>query len=491
MSLMGVDVGTTGVKAVVFSLDGSVLSSAYREYPLYSPAEGQMELDSAQVWEGTREVIAEAAGASGERVGGIGVTSQGEAFTPVTREGEILDRSMVSFDARAVAEAEELAQRIDPMKALRITGHPINHMYSLPKIMWWKKHRGDLYEKAWKLLFFEDFIIYKLCGKTQVDYSLAARSLAFDIQEKKLSPVMLDAAGVDGEKLSDPVASGTPCDTVASGLAKELGLGGNVAVATGGHDQPSGALGAGVTAPGLAIDATGTVECLCAAFASPQANRNMLKNHAVCYPHLAPGLYVTLGWNFTGGALLKWYRDTFAGGDSEGAYERIMAEAPEAPTRLLVLPHFTTTGTPYLDPNPTSAILGATLSTTRGEFVKALLEGITYEIRLNMELWLKSGIHVEELRAIGGGARSEVWLQLKADIFNRPVIAAEVTEAAALGAAISAGVATSKYRTFHDATRQTFRAGETFTPDPGRARIYDENFERYRNLYKTVKRLMS
>ena len=305
---------------------------------------------------------------------------------------------------------------------------------------------------------------------------------------------MLDAAGIDGGKFPEPAPSGTPCETIPRELAKELGLGKNVVVCTGGHDQPAGALGAGVTAPGLAVDATGTVECLCAAFPEPHATRNMLKNHTVCYPHLAPGLYVTLGWNFTGGSLLKWYRDNFArdekaaGGD---VYGRIMASMPEEPTGLLVLPHFTTTGTPYMDPEPTSAILGATLSTTRGEFARALLEGITYEIRLNMDLWLKSGIKVDELRAIGGGAQSEKWLQLKADIFGRPVVAAEVTEAVALGAAISAGVATNAYKSFQEAARQTFRPGRTYHPDPQNARVYDETFERYRELYATIKRLMS
>ena len=295
MSLMGVDVGTTGVKAVVFSTEGDVLASAYREYPLLQPGPGMAELDSGEVWRATQEVIAEAAAATADqdRVRAIGLASQGEAVTPVTREGEILDHAPVSFDSRATGEARELAERVDPMKALRITGHPIDPMYTLPKLMWLKKHRPEVYDRAWRFFCFEDFIIYKLCGRPHIDYSLAARTLALDIQAKEYSSVMLDAAGIDGGKFPEPAASGTPCETVPTELAKELGLGKNVAVCTGGHDQPAGALGTGITAPGLAVDATGTVECLCAAFEEPHATRSMLKNHTVCYPHLAPGLRPT------------------------------------------------------------------------------------------------------------------------------------------------------------------------------------------------------
>ena len=202
MSLMGVDVGTTGVKAVVFSLEGKVLSSAYREYPLYHPAPGQAELDSREVWDATGEAIAEAVHGSSDHVRAIGVSSQGEAVTPVTREGEILDRAAVSFDSRATREAEVLAERVGPMRALRITGHPVNRMYTLPKVMWWKAHKRELYDRTWKLLCFEDFIMYKLCGRPLIDYSLAARTLALDIQAKRYSPIMLKAAEADGDKFS-------------------------------------------------------------------------------------------------------------------------------------------------------------------------------------------------------------------------------------------------------------------------------------------------
>lgn len=246
----------------------------------------------------------------------------------------------------------------------------------------------------------------------------------------------------------------------------------------------------------MAIDATGTVECLTPAFAEPNLGEEMFRHGFACYPHTAEPLYCTIAFNFTGGSLLRWFRDTLGEAERSRArregrdvYEVLLEEMPEEPTDLLVLPYFASTGTPYLDPEPLSAVVGLRLGTTRGEIIRALLEGLTFEIKLNIELLAQAGIHLRELRAVGGGARSPRWLQIKADIFNLPVISLQTSEAACLGVALLAGVAAGAYGSLSEAVAATVRPVRTYEPDPRRARFYEEQFHRYRRLYPLTRKL--
>jgi len=242
------------------------------------------------------------------------------------------------------------------------------------------------------------------------------------------------------------------------------------------------------------MDATGTVECITPSFGRPVLNKTMLRNNFCCYHHVAPGLYVTLAFNFTGGSILKWVRDNFAEEEKREAkkkgvdvYDILIGRMPDGPTDLFVVPHFTSTGTPYMDPDPTGAIVGLDLTTTKEQIVKAVLEGITYEMKLNLTLLRKAGIDVNEIRAIGGGAKSEKWLQLKADMFNTKVVRLSVTEAACLGVALSAGVAIGEFRSLPDAVRGIVKPEKVFHPRPKVAKVYDEKAETYDKLYPALK----
>lgn len=495
MSLLGLDVGTTGSKAVVFDEQGRLLSSAYREYPLRHPRPEYNELDPEEVWAAAKEALGEAArGAGRDRVTALSISAQGEAFTPVSRDGRVLGPAIVTFDPRGEEGARELREKLGFERIMGITGHAASGIHTLPKIMWWKRHRPEVYEKTWKFLCFEDFVIWRLGCEPTIDHSLAARMMCFDVVKRRWSAEMLEAAGVSPDLLPAVAPSGTVVGEVASALAEELSLAPGCKVVTGGHDQPCCALGAGITGASVAADTTGTVECITPVFSEPVLTEAMARNNFACYPHVAPGMYVTLAFNFTGGSLLRWYRDNFAHPEVERArregkdpYDLIIAGFPEGPTGLLVLPHFAMTGTPYMDPAPHSAVLGMTLSTTRCEFAKALLEGVTYEMRLNLERLAQAGVEVRELRAIGGAAKSPVWLQLKADIFGIPVTALDVSEAGSLGTAMLAGWATGVYADLEEAVEVCVRTGKTFEPDAGRAAAYSEIFGRYRRLYEAVK----
>ena len=242
------------------------------------------------------------------------------------------------------------------------------------------------------------------------------------------------------------------------------------------------------------MDATGTVECFAVAMDEPVVNEMMLTNNLACYPHAAPGLYVSLAFNFTGGSLLRWVRDNFARAETEEAerrgvdvYEVLTEQMADEPTDLFFQPHFTMSGAPYMDPNPVGGVLGLTLSTTRGQFLRAVLEGISYEMKLNLSILCEAGVEVKEFRAIGGGAKSDFWLQLKADMYNRPVVRLRVPEAASLGMAIAAGVAVGVYDSVGQAAGALVVPEETFEPEPGKAAFYDEMLSRYRSIYPALK----
>ena len=495
MSLMGLDIGTTGTKAIVFGLDGKTLSSAYREYNLHSPHPGWMELNPKDVWSKVKAAVKEAVGkAKRDPVKAISISCLGEAVTPIGRNGKFLGPTIIGFETRNAEQAQAWMAKQDPMQVFKITGHSPSHVYTIMKLMWAKKEQPKVYKAAAKYLCWEDLAIHMMGLPATIDYSLAARTMAFDVKKCAWSEKMGKLTGIDLDLFAQVAPSGTVVGEIGAKASKETGLPKGCKVVTGGHDQPSGAAGAGIIKGGIAMDATGTVECITPSFGRPVLNKTMLRNNFCCYHHVAPGLYVTLAFNFTGGSILKWVRDNFAEEEKREAkkkgvdvYDILIGRMPDGPTDLFVVPHFTSTGTPYMDPDPTGAIVGLDLTTTKEQIVKAVLEGITYEMKLNLTLLRKAGIDVNEIRAIGGGAKSEKWLQLKADMFNTKVVRLSVTEAACLGVALSAGVAIGEFRSFPDAVRGIVKPEKVFHPRPKVAKVYDEKAETYDKLYPALK----
>jgi xylulokinase len=490
MSLLGIDVGTTGVKAVAFDREGRPLASAYREYPLDFPRPGWIELDSNRVMSHARDVVREVAGKTGsDPIRALAVAAQGEAATPVG-EGEMyLDRAIVSFDDRTSALPAWWEKRISRRRISGISGMPLHGMHTASKILWIRKNRPAVFRKARQFLCYEDLLFQELGLPPTIDPSLAARTMLYDVGKGAWSRELLGAAGIGEERLARVAPSGSVVGEVGEKAAREFGLPKGVVAVTGGHDQPCGALGAGVVDPRTAMYAVGTVECITSAFARRLVHPALLRNNIACYPHVVSGLWVALAFNFTGGSLLRWYRDTFAGDQRsrEDAYDRIVAECPGEPSSLFVLPHFTATGTPHLDTASRGVIAGLRLSTSRGEIVRALLEGVTFEMALNVEVLRRCGARIDSFRATGGGARSAFWMQLKADLLGRPVHAMRVTEAVCLGAAILAGTATGVFRDAREAARSFSRVERTFRPEARRARIYRGRLELYRGLYPALR----
>lgn len=497
MSYLGIDVGTTGCKAGLFREDGRLLKLAYREYPLLSPEKGWAELDSARVMQSGLEVIREAAGSCpGDAVRAIGISCQGEAFTPVSRDGRYLGNGMVSSDARAAGMVAAWSRQFGARRLYEITGHTPHPMFTLFKLLWLREHRPEVWASAARFYCFEELLQARLGLEPAISWPLAGRTMLFNVRTHAWEPEVLRAIGLEPERLAPPVPSGTVVGEVAPRVAAELGLPKGVKVVAGGHDQPCGALGAGVVEPGLAMYATGTVECICPAFDRPIFTDNLFENNLCTYDHTVPGMYTTVAFSLTGGNLLRWFRDQWARVEQEearrtgvDAYELLLRGMATAPTELLVLPYFTPSGTPYFDARVPGAVLGLRLDTTRGQVLRGLLEGVALEMRLNVEILQRAGLQVREFRAIGGGARSETLTQLKADVLDRPITTLAVTEAGCLGVALLACAAHTKTAP-RDLVGAWVAPQRAVEPDPARAAVYHERFADYQRVYPWMREFL-
>lgn len=497
MSYLGLDIGTSGCKAVVFNAEGEELSQAHREYATLMPEDGWAELDSKAVMAACREVLAEAAMPWLDRdpVEGLGVSSQGEAFTAVDTDGEALNNAMVSFDTRAAELSVTWSEAFGRERLYDLTGHTAHPMFTIFKLLWIKENQPDVWRKAAAFYCFEDLLHHELGVAPAISYPLAGRTMMFNVRRHAWDEAILHAIELAPEKLARPMPSGRIVGTIPDDTCAELGLASGAIVATGGHDQPCGALGAGVLQSGDAVYGMGTTECITPAFEEPVFSQELCASNLCTYDHAVDGMYTTVAFSLTGGNLLRWYRDQWGQLAAEEAkqsgrdvYAMLLESLPTEPTDLLVLPHFTPTGTPAFDTNPLSAIFGAKLSTTRQEVLKALLEGVTMEMKLNVQIMEDAGIAIDLFTATGGGARSSVMVQLKADVLNRPIRTVEVTEAGCLGVAMLARHALTN-KPLGDIADRWVRPVELVEPDPVRAARYAEMFAAYRRLYPALQEL--
>jgi xylulokinase len=316
-------------------------------------------------------------------------------------------------------------------------------------------------------------------------WPLAGRTMLFDVRNHVWSPEILGVLELDSSKLARPLQSGSVAGVIPGRVASELGLPHGVKVVTGGHDQTIGALGAGVVEPGSAMYAAGSVECLCPVISQLTLSEELCRNNLCCYDYSVPGAYSSVAYSLTGSNLLQYFKENFA---REVNYDLLADELPDEPSKLLALPYFTPSGTPYFDQSTAGAVLGWRLSTSRGELLKALMEGIALEMKLNLELLENSGIHISRLIATGGGSRLRQLVQLKADVLNRPIETIEVGEAGCLGAARLAQSADTGVPVVELVRRERNPESE-IAPSPERAECYRKKFAQYQTFYAGIKEL--
>ncbi len=492
---LGIDIGTSGCKAVIFDDAGHQVSDSYRGYDLISEHPGWAELDTGEVIEKCFDVIRESASnIDSKAIRGLGISSQGEAFTIIDEKGKALCNALVSSDIRANELIKPWTERFGEERLYTITGHTPHPMFSLFKLLWIRENYKEIWGKAHRILCFEDLLQYRLGIKSpSMGWPLAGRTMLFDVVNHKWDSAILDAAGLKKGQLSVPLQSGSLAGYIDPRIAAGLNLSASTFIVTGGHDQPCSALGAGAIEPGMAVFASGTVECITPAFERAVFTPELRKNNLCTYDHTAPGMYATVAFSLTGGNILKWFRDQFGDAEVERArmenrdpFELLIDAMPEKHSDLLVLPYFTPSGTPYFDVSVKGAITGMDLTTTREDILKALLEGVALEIRLNLEILRESGYEVKELRMIGGGARSRKHVQLKSDVIGMPVTIPDVTEAGCLGVAMLAKA--------HDTGEAVGRIAAgwvkpVYRAEPGQKDYYDRKFRTYKKLYPVLKSL--
>ncbi len=494
MHLIGLDIGTSGCRAILFAEDGTPLAGASREYNVDIPQPMWAEQDAEAVWRYAIDALREAIATSHvDRVAAIGLSVQGEAVIPVDEQGNALRPAILGMDTRTGEQNRWLADTFGAEYLFERTGMPIHTINTLPKLLWLKQYEPTIWSRAHRFLLYEDFFIHKMCGRAVISRCLASRTQLYDLLDDRWSPHILKTIGLEEQRLATVQSSGVAVGEMHRALAAQLGLIQPPLIVTGGHDQACGALGAGLTQPGLAMVSTGTAEVVEIAMQVPQLNETLRQGNISVYAHVVPGLYLAMVLNHSGGLVLRWYRDTFCEADVQraqtsgrSAYDLILADASPEPSRLLFLPHLSGSGTPWLDIASKGAVLGLTFGTTRRDVAKAILEGLTFELRINMDLLRQGGVLINELRAIGGGARSPLWLQLKADILGVPVVVPAVTEAACLGAALLAGIGAGVYSDAGQAVAQVLHFMHTYQPHSERAARYEQLYELYRAVYPAV-----
>jgi xylulokinase len=492
MSLMGVDIGSSRCKAVVFAADGNVLAEAAEDYAPQFPAPSHVEMDPDGLWRAVAASIKSAADGSDDPVQAIGLSSHGESFVPVDDSGNPLAPAIMNADNRAAEEAEWWKEQLGREHIFQTTGMIVHPMYPMPKLRWLRIHEPELFERAARFVSVSDYVLLKLGLQPQIAYPLACRFMAFDVRQLRWDDEILAAAELSAERLPPPVPAGTAAGRLSRTAAADLGLQPDVLVVVGGHDQPNGALGMGAIAPGMVTDSLGTWECLVAVADEPTLGETAMAGSLNSYCHVVPDEYITIAY-FPAGIMVKWFCDTFCGEDAAaaaaqgaGLHEYLEAAAPEGPTGLCITPHLIGTANPHFDPRAPGVVFGLTQTTSRHQLYKGILEGLACELAIISDLLAAAVGPFDLLRCTGGGARSRLGLQLRATIAGRSMQTLTCPEAVCLGVALLAGTTAGVYASLGEAVAQAVRVAETIPPDSSAAATYARQLEQYRCLYPAL-----
>ena len=501
MLFIGLDIGTTGCKSAVYDESGKSLGKSYQEFNVLHPQHGWSEQDPEVVWNSVLTVLlksvneAKSAGAKAEEFAALCTSVLGEEIMPVDRDFNPLRTSILGMDYRANLETEYLCDILGKRWIYDTTGFPPHPMGSLPTIMWMRKHQPELSEKTYKYVTFTEFIMKRL-GAEQgaIDYPQAGRTMMFDIENKEWSKELIKEAGLEMDMLCPVFESGEIVGHLSAKMAKVLGLTEKVDLVAGGQDQTCSALGAGLIDSSIAMDSHGTIEGLGVVTDKKYTGDKAFDAAISCYIYTIRDKFFLMSASQVGGLLLKWFKNNFSQAEIEEAanrginvYDEMSEHAPNGPVNEMVLPHFIGSGPPWNDLDSRGAMVGLSIDTTRHDLVKAIMDSLTYEFRINMEYYEKLGFDFKEVRVVGGVSKSPFWMQIKADILNRDVVNVVEKDSACLGAAMIAMKAKGVYKTVEDAVRVCVKVDQVYHPNEEIIAMYDKKYQKYTKLYESLR----
>jgi xylulokinase len=479
-ALVGLDVGTTGVKALALSPDGRVLATATHAYPLSTPRPGWAEQDPDDWRRAADAALSEVT--RGRKVAGIGFSGQMHGLVVLDDAGRVIRPAILWNDQRTAAECAEIEERIGLDRLIELTGNRALPGFTAPKLLWLRRHEPEAYDRIARVMLPKDYVRCGLTGEWAIDASDASGTLLLDVARRDWSTEVLDALELPREwlppVLESPAVAGTvrddPSDTVSQGIPVAVGAG----------DQPAAAVGVGAIRPGTLSVVLGTSGVVLAPLPA-YAHDAEARVHAFC--HARPETWQAMGVMLSAAGSLQWLHDTIA---KDAPFDVLVAEAEAwAPGAegLLFLPYLAGERTPHADPDARGAFVGLELRHDRGALVRAVLEGVAFGLADSLDLLRALGVEAATARVSGGGARSHLWLRIVASALGVPLELTESEEGSAFGAALLGGVAGGVFADVDDAVDRCVRVTGTIEPDPAWRGPYGDAHERYRALYPALR----
>ncbi len=494
--ILSVDLGTTSIKQAVIDTHGHIVADVMREYTLETPFASYTECSEETYWNAFTDGLSELLSKIGERknaIKALGISAQGETMFFLDKDGKPLRKAIVWMDNRAEKEANDLRNKFTDEKCYEITGQvSFDPCWPASKILWVKRNEPEVFEKTAMFALIEDWLIYRLTGQLVSEGSLLCSTVYWNIRTKTWWPEMLEYLGIDEGRLPKIMEPGQYVSKILPQAAQSLGLPSDMAVCTGLLDQAAGAIGVGNIHEGMFSENIGAALAICAPMDTLRFDPN--RKMPVHYFGI-PDMYMLHTFT-TGGMALKWYRDTFCGLEQleaektkKSTYYIMDEEAEAVPpgcNGLVALPHLGGSMAPDVNAKAKGVFYGFTLKHTRAHFVRAIMESIGYIIRRNIEAIENAGLKVSELHSSGGGSKSPLWNQIKADIIHKPLITIKCAEAACLGAAITAGTAVGIFESIEAACESMAEENERFVPNKANEEAYNVGFEDYKALFSDL-----
>ncbi len=483
--LVGLDIGSTNIKAVVFEANGTIVARASLKTPTHFPRPGWAYFDPTELWQTTAAVLRDAIAQVDQpaRIASVGVASIGETGVLLDAEGMPLYEMIAWYDSRSEEQGARLAEQLGVARIYATTGLAPQAIFSLAKLVWIKENAPKQYARAVRWLHVADYITWKLCGEAATDYSVASRTMALDLANRRWAVDLIRDAGVDPALFAPLAQGGTPLATVTSAAASQTGLPTSALVAVGGHDHLCGALAVGAAKPGVLLDSVGTAEALVFTIDKPLVGEHLAEQGYEQGAHVVDGYY-GMGAYRTAGICIDWFRQIAGGVD----YATLTAEAAAAPVGSLgvrFVPQMRLPHSPSNDPRARGVFIGLSTDVTRGMMFRAILEGLTFETRNALEPLLHYAGYERpsEIYVIGGVCRNRLFVEIKAAILNQELILANVEEEVATGAALLGGLGAGIYPDAVAASAALHFTRTHIAPDPAMAERYDAIF---RNVYQGI-----